>query len=247
MFSQFDNEEVEAYFNRLNAELKKMPPEDRAEMHQEIRQHLEALAAAHEELGATPREAAEAALRQFGDPIKIGRRLFREWKQSLPRASRGELSVILCVLMVHFSAISLMLFGGMQMTMPIYWRLFNHWVPIQLNFWVPFLAAPLLAGTVAGVLFPRRAVKASFIGHLFVPALLFIPELLSNGSGVMAGHSVGIDTAVYVPDIGIASGFSLYWEGSFIWLLLGCVSAFVIGRLRLKSSALAIIGWRTHR
>ena len=31
MFSHFDNEEVEAYFNRLNAQIKKMPTEDRAE------------------------------------------------------------------------------------------------------------------------------------------------------------------------------------------------------------------------
>ena len=86
MFSQFDNEEVEAYFNRLNAQMKKMPTEDRAEMHQEVRQHLEALAAAHEELGATPREAAEAALRQFGEPRYIGKRMFVEWRHS----SRGK-------------------------------------------------------------------------------------------------------------------------------------------------------------
>lgn len=82
MLSQFDDEETAAYFERLNAPLRKMPQADRAELHAELRQHLDALAAAHEELGASPDEAAHAALKQFGDPVKIGRRLFDEWRRA---------------------------------------------------------------------------------------------------------------------------------------------------------------------
>lgn len=82
MLSQFDDEETAAYFERLNAQLRRMPQADRAEIHTEVRQHLDDLAKAHEELGATTDEAQQAALRQFGDPVKIGRRLFDEWART---------------------------------------------------------------------------------------------------------------------------------------------------------------------
>lgn len=79
MPTRFDDEHDE-FLQKLNAQLRRMPQADQAEIHTEVRQHLDDLAKAHEELGATTDEAARAALRQFGDPVKIGRRLFDEWR-----------------------------------------------------------------------------------------------------------------------------------------------------------------------
>jgi HAAS domain-containing protein len=70
---------VDDYLARLNAELIPMPLVERRALLHELRQHLEGLAAAHRELGAAPEAAVLAALRQFGDPVRIGQRLIREW------------------------------------------------------------------------------------------------------------------------------------------------------------------------
>jgi hypothetical protein len=69
------------YLGQLSRPLGLAPHEWSDELRQELRQHLEALVAAHIELGSSPEEAVAAALRQFGDPVLIGRRLSRE---SLP-------------------------------------------------------------------------------------------------------------------------------------------------------------------
>ena len=81
MFSPLSDPQVEQWFQRLNGPLKRLPAEERAELHQEVRQHLESLAAANEELGSSPEEAAEFALKQFGDPGKFGKRMAQEWHQ----------------------------------------------------------------------------------------------------------------------------------------------------------------------
>ena len=80
MFSPLNDPQVEQWFQRLNAPLKRLPAEERTQIHQEVRQHLEALAAANKELGSSPEEAWEHALKQFGDPGKFGKRMAREWK-----------------------------------------------------------------------------------------------------------------------------------------------------------------------
>ena len=79
MHSQLSDEQTQQFFERLNKPLKHMPQNVRAELHTELRQHLDALVAANEELGSSPEEAFELALRQFGDPAKIGRKLWWEW------------------------------------------------------------------------------------------------------------------------------------------------------------------------
>ena len=160
MFSQFDDEDVAIYFERLNAPLKKVPPEARAEMHQELRQHLDALAAAHEELGATPEEAKAAALRQFGDPAKIGRRLFQEWEATcrppLPANKRTLLWACGVYLLTYFGFGALVVQGE--------W--FLHWQRSTLlnqnvMFGVWYGLAPFVAGVVAAFWFPSRAVRSS--------------------------------------------------------------------------------------
>ncbi len=84
MFYLQDNESLDKWFQRLNAPLKRLPTDERIKLHQEVRQHLEALAAANEELGSSPEEAWEHALVQFGDPSRFGRQMRRE-ALTLPR------------------------------------------------------------------------------------------------------------------------------------------------------------------
>ena len=170
MFSPFDSEEVEAYFNRLNAQLKRMPREDRAELHQELRQHLDALAAAHEELGATPEEAVDAALQQFGDPVKIGRRMLREWRHSRQVKFRGQGKSILVV-------------GG----------LFSLLLPLASVFAPSWIGAynivllPVLIGNIAGLCFGCPAIRSGFRTLLLILTLFTFFDLCAwwwSGSNV---------------------------------------------------------------
>ena len=81
MFSPLENEDLDNWFQGLNRPLKRLPADERRELHAEVRQHLEALAAANEELGSTPEEAWQFARDQFGDPGKFGRRMAWEWRR----------------------------------------------------------------------------------------------------------------------------------------------------------------------
>ncbi len=72
MLNPSENEALNQWFQRLNAPLKCLPPQERAGLHQEVRQHLESLAAANEELGSPPQEAWELAMIQFGNPPRLG-------------------------------------------------------------------------------------------------------------------------------------------------------------------------------
>ncbi|MBV9865461.1 MAG: hypothetical protein JO316_08940 [Abitibacteriaceae bacterium] len=71
---------VAAYLNTLHTQLVGLPLEKQQEVREEVLQHIEALEEADILLGGTPEEAIAAALRQFGDPRKIGRQIAREWQ-----------------------------------------------------------------------------------------------------------------------------------------------------------------------
>src|SRR5437667_10545964 len=56
-----------------------MPYAARQELRAELQAHLEADVAAHRELGSSPGVAIAMALRQFGDPRRLGQHCAREW------------------------------------------------------------------------------------------------------------------------------------------------------------------------
>lgn len=62
MLSSLNDPSLDQWFQQFNAPLKRLPVEERAQLHTEVRQHLEALVAANEELGSTPEEAWAHAL-----------------------------------------------------------------------------------------------------------------------------------------------------------------------------------------
>lgn len=67
--------QLEAYLDECEAPLAPLPAAERGEWRDEARQHLLALAAAHIELGMSEEAAVEAALRQFGEPLPLGKKL----------------------------------------------------------------------------------------------------------------------------------------------------------------------------
>ena len=80
---------LEAYLDEMERPLSALTPEARAEAREEARQHLLSLIAAHEELGSAPEEALETALRQFGHPARLGRKLAHESCRPVPWKSYG--------------------------------------------------------------------------------------------------------------------------------------------------------------
>jgi hypothetical protein len=68
---------LEQYLDRLEQPLAALPRDVRSEWREEARQHLLHLIAAYEELGTPADEAVLAAIRQFGDPDRIGANLER--------------------------------------------------------------------------------------------------------------------------------------------------------------------------
>ena len=66
---------LEVYLDECEAPLARLPETERAGWRDEAQQHLVALVEAHIELGASEEEAVEAALRQFGEPNRLGKKL----------------------------------------------------------------------------------------------------------------------------------------------------------------------------
>ncbi len=81
-----DSPRLEQYLAAVGARLRTLPPARRDEEVREIRQHLDALVAAHLARGQSPEEAVDVALRQFGHAEQIGRQLQGAWAR--PRAPR---------------------------------------------------------------------------------------------------------------------------------------------------------------
>jgi uncharacterized membrane protein len=66
---------LDEFLDQLERPLHRLSVSERQEWREEARQHLVYLAEAHEELGASPDEALQAAMRQFGNPQRISREL----------------------------------------------------------------------------------------------------------------------------------------------------------------------------
>lgn len=81
MFNPYDNPVVSDWFRRFDAASRHLLAEERVSQREEIQQHLVGLVAANMALGQPNEEAWKAALKQFGDPTQIGRRIDQEWQQ----------------------------------------------------------------------------------------------------------------------------------------------------------------------
>jgi len=167
MFSPLNDPSVDQWFQQFNAPLKRLPAEERAHLHTEVRQHLEALVVANQELGSTPEEAWAHALNQFGKPQIIGKRLAWEWQenQQKPDAAwhavafgiRAHLGWVLSFLLL-FAILSHTQAGTSKVTL-----LHN----------IQFAAAALVLPAFIGVCRPAHALKAALYSLLFFDLIGF--------------------------------------------------------------------------
>ena len=165
MFSPLNDPQVEQWFQRLNAPLKRLPAADRVELHEEVRQHLDALVAANIELGSSPQEAWGHALTQFGNPTRIGRRLAWEWRRGQGWVS-ADMAGVLYTLGAHLvSAATLISCTFLVLTA---FPLYDPGTYFGLE-WL--IAVPIITGTAVGRKFPKRALAGAFYGALVWPLL----------------------------------------------------------------------------
>ncbi len=204
MFSPLNDPQVEQWFQRLNAPLKRLPAQERAELHQEVRQHLEALVAANEELGSSPQEAWGHALQQFGDPAHIGRRLAWEWRRSQGWVS-PDMAAVLYTLGAHivFTAF-LILCTVLVMTA------FQVYDKAGTVFTLEYLVGvPTLAGAAVGNRFPNRALTGAFYAAVAWP---FFPFMVGAAMSTTCLHFADLLQVVL-------------WPAG--WLMLGCGAAYL--------------------
>ncbi|MGI4790903.1 MAG: permease prefix domain 1-containing protein [Janthinobacterium lividum] len=175
MFSPLENDSLDNWFQRLNAPLKRLPAEERTQLHQEVRQHLEALAAANEELGSAPEKAWEQALIQFGEPTKFGKRMVWEWRCKHGFLSPQVGAILYGIAVCSASMVALAIVNWLVVAVP-YWV--TYWVMnIILNSnpspLLPcgLLGIPVVTGAVIGLKYPREALKGAFYAACIWPGL----------------------------------------------------------------------------
>jgi hypothetical protein len=168
MFSPLENEELDRWFQRLNAPLKRLPSDERTAIHLEVRQHLEALAKANEELGSSLEEAWEHALTQFGDPGRFGKKMVQEWQQKKPSFRADMVAIFACL-----GLEALMGFGGSWViqSLAAWWANQNHYAH-SLNLFaitndISLYALPIAILVLMGRKFPFQALKSVFYVRVF--------------------------------------------------------------------------------
>jgi len=181
MLNSHDNEELDCWFQRLNRPLKHLPANERRELYAEVRQHLEALAAANEELGSTPDEAWEHALTQFGDPGKFGRRVAWEWRRGWGWVSPDMAAVLYGAgvhaaasvgLVVLYCAVCLLqYFSGAN--------ILGHCADWLMTAGY-FVGVPALTGFILGRKYPQRALTGAFYAALALPVLPLLAASITS-------------------------------------------------------------------
>ncbi len=179
MFNPLENEALDEWFQRLNAPLKRLPAQERAELHQEVRQHLEALVAANEELGSSPQEAWEHALAQFGDPAHIGRRLAWEWRRGQGWVSQ-DMAAVLYGLGMQIAWTVALMFAGVILLSSC--GLYNDGVAINLLY---YALVPTVTGVSIGRKFPLQGLTGAFYSSLALPVL---PTALGVEAAALLHH-----------------------------------------------------------
>ncbi len=238
MHSRFDDSQTELFLARLNPPLRWMPRAARMELHAELRQHLDALAAAHEELGSTPEEAFDLALRQFGDPAKIGRKLWWEWFWSSRPCVSKECQAALHALLVYV-AFDLLLFlpplllgdghtfpPGLRAAIQTFIQnnssgffamLLSRTLDIVLLSLLT-TGIPLLAGFTAGRKFPGRAIKAARWIAL-APMVWILPALALAVTPL--GQNGLLDICFGIGIAAVFGGLGAFWGGARTQKLTG--------------------------
>jgi hypothetical protein len=162
------------YLDLLAAQLHALPPDMRAEQREEVRLHLQAMAAACRELGSGPEAAEREALARFGDPVQVGKSIARKyWPPDVLPGSFALAFGTAALWLTVFYGLSI---GGLDFLQNWYLSTgtdldsYERVYPTlnQSAVYLVSVAPPVLAGWITGLVAPKRA----FIGATTAALLL---------------------------------------------------------------------------
>jgi hypothetical protein len=208
---------VEDYLDHVSAPLiGTVPYARRVELRTELREHLEAFVATHEELGSSRDVAVLMALRQFGPPREVGRMWAREWKQGAATARLQPAWRAMGIGLGSFGLASLM-----AVAMPFMVNPSPTMGPLSGIAWPILLVGifPLAAGLMTGLLAPARHALGSF----FALALL----VLTSAALGLSGWGDSSD-----PRSLSDAGLGMALVQALGWMPIGCGAAALGGALR---------------
>ena len=158
MFSQF-----EPYLQEVETRLRELPPPQRADEIEELRQHMQAMREARIEMGQTEAEAVAYTLAHFGAAQTVGsqlQRVLRRGDRSLP----GGLWVAAGVALVVNQGQALMK-SALSARLHDYQTLLP--MPDNTAWWLTMIIlTALLAGGLTGLIAPRRAIAGTLLAHI---------------------------------------------------------------------------------
>jgi hypothetical protein len=206
---------LEDYLDHVSAPLVGVVPfARRQELRAELRAHLMALIATHEELGSSPDVAVVAALRQFGDPGRLARQWVREWGcKTLPTPLRPLWTAVPAAL----GCFALATLVGLALLLSE--KVFNPpgvagWAAWMLSLWV----LPILAGLGTGLRASARHAMGTFVAlTAIIPCLAVVTLTNDASSGLTPPAEAATDLALIL---------------AVLWTPIGCGSAALGGWLR---------------
>lgn len=210
---------VEDYLDHVLAPLVgSVPYERRRELRAELGAHLEAMVEARMELGESREEASAAALRQFGNPARIGSEWLGEWRPKAGFPRRSVLIALKCFAPASVLAWVTATLGGPAAA------------PAVVFFVLAFI--PTVTGFVAGLLAPSRPGSSTLF------ALLGL-ALVTGIAGWMEAFVLGrLESPVAFPLAALAMAQVCAWApfGSIAATAGGAVRRRVLDKLRLVRS-----------
>jgi hypothetical protein len=203
------------YLDHVFAPLAKIIPfEKRRELRAEMREHLEALIAAYQELGDTSEGAVENALAQFGSAQSVSRRWREEWERTDPAASTQAAT-----------RLAVRWFGAATLLTAIFLLLSGAYINYSFGlslFLLLGVGLPTAAGAAVGFTAPSRPAQGTFRAL----SLLFLPFMMVYQ---IWAHCQTFDRPVY------AGAFFAIFQ--FVgWTITGCATAGICGWLQRLSA-----------
>jgi hypothetical protein len=210
------NSRFERHLDEMERPLRWLPASDRSEMREEAAQHLSDLAAAHEARGATPEQAGEAALAEFGDAHRIGRGVRR---QILRRRARTLTEAVLTRMIGGLLGALLALGAAIGLGAPL---MAGH---EDIAFLYLALGAVLGMAAVARRKVLAWGVAGAIAACLLVPTALYVHEDINAVFRTLLGPQRAED-GVWMRDLRyvFASGYSWGLEDRPLSVLLPALS-----------------------
>ncbi|HLK59250.1 MAG TPA: permease prefix domain 1-containing protein [Chthonomonadaceae bacterium] len=159
---------LEQYLDTLEKPLSALSIETRREWREEARQHVLAIADAHEALGMPPEQALEAALQRFGDAAQIGRQVAR-YPVNEPLSGRAAVALFSIPLLAAMGLLTVLAYVYVLTDSSLALN------GLQVAGTAAYLLVPLLGGWLVGRRCHRRQSVTSVLLSLALAGILFTP------------------------------------------------------------------------